>query len=156
MNTLNKGLVLCILLLFSASAGAAERINTLESSLFGFKPSGVAIRGYDTVAYHTQGVAIPGSDSFTASWRGANWKFGSAEHRDLFVADPEKYAPRFGGYCAYGVAFGSLLKIEGDQWVIVDGRLYLNFDEEWLQKWKQNAQELIALAEIQYPQLVER
>ena len=73
-----------------------------------FAPDGVAIRGYDPVAYFSDGKPVPGSDAYTADWNGARWKFASAAHRDLFKADPVKYAPQYGGYCAYGTAKGHL------------------------------------------------
>lgn len=130
-----KVLLLSIGLL--GTAWGAEPINTLErSGLWGYKPSGVAIRGYDTVAYFTEGKAIKGNPDINTSWRGASWHFASAKHRDLFIADPEQYAPQYGGYCAYGVAVDSLVKIEGDRWDIVDGKLYLNYDKKLQSKWR--------------------
>lgn len=130
------------LLLFVGLAGnavAAEPINTLErSGLFGYKPSGIAIRGFDTVAYFTQSRAVEGDPDITAEWNGATWQFSTEEHRDLFVESPETYAPQYGGYCAYGVAVDNLVKIEGDQWDIVDGKLYLNFNKKFRDRWRKD------------------
>lgn len=123
--------------LFSTNAFAANEINTLEKKgLIGYEESGVAIRGFDTVAYFTLGKATEGSDEFTTEWKGATWKFASQENLDLFVGDPERYAPQYGGYCAYGVAKGSLVKIEGEQWEIIDDKLYLNYDAGVQKKWQ--------------------
>jgi YHS domain-containing protein len=127
-------------LLVSANVFAAEQINTLEKSgLFGgYEPSGVAIRGTDPVAYFTDGKPVEGSDEFTTEWQGATWKFASQGHLDMFVASPEKYAPQYGGYCAYGVAQDNLVKIEPDNWTIVDDKLYLNYDDKLQGKWEQD------------------
>lgn len=141
--------------LFSWVSFAAESINTLEKSGFiGFKPSGVAIRGADTVAYFTDGKYVPGSDDYTASWSGATWKFASAENRDLFLASPEDYAPQYGGYCAYGVAKGSLVKIEPENWSVVDGKLYLNFSNSVQKKWEKDVAGFVKTADQSFDSLL--
>lgn len=139
--TLLKKIVVVVFLcsLAIVSAIAAEPINTLEKSgLFGYKPSGVAIRGFDTVAYFTDDMPVEGSENFTTEWQGATWKFASQQHLDMFKENPEKYAPQYGGYCAYGVAQDSLVKIEGDNWTIVDEKLYLNYDDKLQDKWEKD------------------
>jgi len=85
----------------------------------------VAIQGYDTVAYFTEGKPVKGSPEFEAVWQGARWRFANAEHRDMFSAQPESYAPRFGGYCVMGLAMGLSEKPDPEAWVIIDGKLYL-------------------------------
>ena len=154
MNRLKQLLLASALLLGTAAVTAAEPVNTLEKGFFGFGESGIAIRGYDTVAYFTRQQAMPGKPEYHHDWQGARWLFVSAEHRDLFAASPEAYAPRFGGYCAYGVAHGDLLKVEGDQWAVVEGRLYLNYDEKWMQRWQNDRETLIMMAEARYAELV--
>ena len=140
----------------STSAVAAEQINTLEKSgLFGkFKPSGIAIRGYDTVAYFTEGKPVKGTDDFTTEWKGATWKFSSEENKDLFVADPDKYAPQYGGYCAYGVAVDNLVKIEPELWTIKDGKLYLNYNDDFNNKWKKDIPGYIKTADAKFEKLL--
>ena len=134
---------------------AAERINTLEKhGLFSYEPSGIAIRGYDTVAYFTEGRPMEGSDEFTTDWQGATWKFASQEHLDLFKADPQKYAPQYGGYCAYGVAQESLVKIEPDQWTIYDDKLYLNYNAKLNNEWKKDIPGYIAAADKLFESLL--
>lgn len=86
----------------------------------------VAIRGYDPVAYFTDDRPVKGSPQFQHQWQGAAWHFASAEHRDMFAADPGRYAPRYGGYCAVGMGYGEKVSIDPEAWSIVDGRLYLN------------------------------
>ena len=152
-----KLILVSTLLLFSfaASATAAEPINTLEKKLFGWKPSGVAIRGYDTVAYFTDGKPVKGEEQYSTEWTGAKWLFASQEHLDLFNADPEQYAPQYGGYCAYGVAQDNLVKIEPDLWTIVDGKLYLNYDEKFNNEWKKDIPGYIKTADAEFPKLLE-
>lgn len=138
------------------AAFAAEPVNTLErSGLFGYEQSGVAIRGYDPVAYFTTGGPQQGSDQFVTEYQGATWKFASQEHLDLFEADPEKYAPQYGGYCAYGVAQGALVKIEPENWSIIDGKLYLNYDDDVQKKWERDVPGFIGSADSRFTQLLE-
>ena len=107
----------------SGSAHAGGLINT---GYFG----GIAIKGYDPVAYFTKGRAMKGSEKFAHTWMGAPWHFANARHRDLFAAEPIKYAPQFGGYCADGVAYGqSTANIDPEAWRIINGKLYLNYDK---------------------------
>lgn len=146
-----------VLLIFATfgQVSAAERINTLEKhGLFSYEPSGIAIRGYDTVAYFTEGKPVEGRDEFTTEWQGATWKFSSQEHLDLFTGDPRKYAPQYGGYCAYGVAQESLVKIEPDQWTIHDDKLYLNYNAKLNNEWKKDIPGYIATADKLFESLL--
>lgn len=115
--------------LAGAPALAVEEVNVTD---------GYAVHGYDVVAYFTDGEPTPGDDAYTAEYQGATYRFASAEHRDMFVADPARYAPEYGGYCAYGAAQG--VKADGDpeQWTIVDGTLYLNLSEGVKERWQEN------------------
>ncbi|MBR9812749.1 YHS domain protein [bacterium] len=118
--------------------------------------SDTAIKGYDTVAYFTEGQPTKGSDDFTAQWSGATWKFANAEHLAKFEADPEKYAPQYGGHCAFAVAKGDLVKIDPEAWSIVDGKLYLNYSESIQEKWDANRGDFIARADQQWPEIGKR
>lgn len=147
------------LLMFAAlsNSWAAERINTLEKQgLFSYKPSGIAIRGYDPVAYFTDGKPVEGSDRFTTDWQGATWKFSSQEHLDMFNQSPEKYAPQYGGYCAYGVAQENLVKIEPDQWTIHEGKLYLNYNAKLNKEWRTDIPGFIEKADALFEKLLEK
>ena len=140
--------------LLSTGARAAQQINTLDKSGWsGYQQTGVAIRGYDTVAYFLLAKAVKGSDAFSTHWNGADWYFSSDKHRTLFERNPQQYAPQYGGYCAYGVALGELLKIEGEQWMIHDGKLYLNHSRKWLKKWNRDLEQNIRLADQRYSEL---
>ena len=148
-------LSLALSLLMMANSWAAEPINTLDrSGLWGYKPSGVAVRGFDTVAYFTQGEPVKGSDDIATDWMGATWYFSSVEHRDLFIGAPEQYAPQYGGYCAYGIAVDSLVKIEVDRWDIVDGKLYLNFDKKFQDNWRADIPGYIQIADDKFEELL--
>ena len=96
----------------------------------------VAIHGYDKVAYFTDGKPTKGKSEFEQVWNDARWQFASANNRDLFTANPERYAPQFGGYCAGGVAVGEYADTDPNAWNIVDGKLYLNKTLEIREAWR--------------------
>ena len=87
--------------------------------------SGNALHGYDAVAYFTVGKAVRGDPQLNHTWQGARWLFASASHRDQFAAEPERFAPRIGGFCAVGAVNGRMAEIDPEQWLIIRGRLYL-------------------------------
>ncbi|MFK7858440.1 MAG: YHS domain-containing (seleno)protein [Granulosicoccus sp.] len=139
----------------TGTALAAEPVNTLEKKgLFGYKPSGIAIRGYDTVAYFTQGAPVEGLESISTEWEGATWQFSTQEHLELFEAEPAKYAPQYGGYCAYGVAQDGLVKIEPENWTIVDDKLYLNYDDKVQKLWEKDIAGFISSADGKFENLL--
>ena len=116
-----------------------------------FAEDGIAIQGADPVAYFTVGEYTPGSDEFTHEWEGATWQFASAENRDLFAANPEEYAPQYGGFCAYAVSQGNTAPIEPTAWKIVDGKLYLNYNDKIQQRWVKDIPGYIAKADQNWP-----
>jgi YHS domain-containing protein len=116
----------------------------LLSLLFGSIAAGtppeaeLAIKGYDTVAYFTEGKALKGSDAFTADWHGMVWHFSTRDNRDLFAASPEKYAPQYDGWCAWAMTESRLAVTDPEVWKIVDGKLYLNCSREAYEKWSRD------------------
>ena len=108
---------------------------------------GVAIKGYDTVAYFTEGRALKGKKEFEFSWQGARWYFANAAHRDLFAANPKRYVPQFGGFCARGMTRGKMAAADPKAWTIVDGKLYMKFSKASRDRWRQNKAENIKKAE---------
>lgn len=142
-------------LLVSALLLAAPPINTLKGGWFGGH-SDTAILGYDTVAYFTLGKPVRGEDRFVYEWMGAKWKFASQANLDRFKADPEKYAPQYGGYCAYGVAQGNLVRIEPDQFTVLDGKLYLNYSADVQRKWLRDPTAFIEDADAQFETLLKK
>ena len=115
-----------------------------------------AIRGYDPVAYFTEGRPVKGSKQFTHRWNGAEWRFASEQNRARFAATPEKYAPQYGGYCAFGVAGGYAVKIEPDAWSVVDGKLYLNYDRSVQASWRKDPPGFIRKGDANWPGVLER
>lgn len=112
---------------------------------------GVAIKGYDTVAYHTQGQPVKGSGDHTHAWNGATWQFASAANLEKFKANPEKYAPKYGGYCAYAVSKGATANIDPNAWKLVEGALYLNYNASIQKKWSKDIPGYIAKADANWP-----
>ena len=117
---------------------------------------GIAVRGTDVVAYFTEGRAVAGSSVFTHDWRGATWRFASAANRDLFAADPDRYAPAYGGFCAFAVSEGYTAPIDPAAWRIVDGRLYLNYDRSVQRRWERDIPGRVARADANWPRLSAR
>lgn len=116
-----------------------------------FAENGLAIRGTDPVAYFTQGKPVQGSASFEYVWNNVTWRFVNAEHREKFIANPEQYAPQYGGFCAWAVSQGYTASIVPEAWRIVDGKLYLNFSLRVQRRWERNISENIAKADANWP-----
>ena len=114
---------------------------------------GIAIRGTDPVAYFNQGGPIRGNSELAYRWNGATWHFSSAENRDLFVANPERYAPQYGGFCAWAVSQGYTAPIDPGAWKIVDGKLYLNFNQQIQRRWERDIPGNIGKANTNWPKL---
>jgi YHS domain-containing protein len=102
---------------------------TATKTLLNLDKTGVAIQGYDPVAFFTDSKPVKGDEKFLAKHGGAIYFFASKEHKDLFKADPAKYTPEFGGYCAYGVSRNKLIEIDVDAFQIVDGKLLLQYSK---------------------------
>ncbi|MFM1816450.1 MAG: hypothetical protein RLZ98_3145 [Pseudomonadota bacterium] len=132
-----------------ALAADGTKINTIGSP-------GVAIKGYDPVAYFVDAGPRKGSPKFSVKHRGVEWRFATGENKSRFEADPEKYMPAYGGYCAYGVAKGALAKIEPDQWTIRNGKLYLNYDAEVQADWAKDPAGYIRTADKKWPDLTRK
>ncbi|MEO0948422.1 MAG: YHS domain-containing (seleno)protein, partial [Cyanobacteria bacterium J06641_5] len=115
---------------------------------------GIAIRGYDTVSYFTEGQPVEGSSEFTYFWRGAAWRFSSAENLALFASNPESYAPQYGGYCAQALSDGALASTIPEAWKIVNGKLYLNYSSQAQQEWESDIPGKIARADGFWPNVL--
>jgi len=119
-------------------------------------PDGVAIKGYDPVAYFIQSKPVQGLPEFEYLWSNAKWRFASAEHRDLFIVDPERYSPRYGGYCAYAVSQGKTADIDPDAWAIIDEKLYLNLNKKVKGLWENDIREHIRKADENWPRMLRK
>jgi hypothetical protein len=106
-----------VLALAPMAAFAGPAVNTNDQN--------IAIEGYDPVAYHTEGRPMPGDPAISHDWHEATWLFASTEHKALFVANPDRYAPQFGGFCSGAMSLGKVASIDPNEWVIVDGQLFL-------------------------------
>ncbi|NOH55473.1 YHS domain-containing protein [Vibrio coralliilyticus] len=111
----------------------------------------LAIKGYDPVAYFTDQGAVQGNSQFTATYKNAIYHFASSENRDQFRADPQAYAPQYGGYCAFGVAMGKKFETDPQAWKIEDGKLYLNLDKTVQKRWLEDTQGFIQDANGNWP-----
>jgi YHS domain-containing protein len=132
----------------AAWAGPAQAEGAVNTGYFG----GVAIMGYDPVAYFTEGRARKGSKEFAYDWLGTPWYFATAEHRDLFISDPAKYAPQYGGYCVGEVAYrGATVNIDPEAWRIINGKLYLSYDKGFATEFEAHADEYLVKADANWP-----
>ncbi len=138
-----RSLILVIFTLVSGAAIAGE-IND---------EGGVAIQGYDPVAYFTDGKPVEGDPKFTSKYKGAIFQFASAAHRDSFKANPAKYAPQFGGYCAYAAASGSKASVNPEAFTVVNNKLYLNYSKPVRYVWSLDTQTNIVKAEQNWPKI---
>ena len=116
---------------------------------------GVAIKGYDVVAY-AAGTVAKGTRQFEHRWNGAAFHFSTAANRDRFAAAPEKYAPQFGGYCAYAVSRGYTADIDPEAFRIVDGKLYLNYSRSVQRRWEEDIAGNIAKAKANWPAVLDK
>jgi YHS domain-containing protein len=139
------GATFSITLMVSCVPALADSVNT---GYFG----GVAIKGYDPVAYFTEGRAMKGSEEFSYDWLGTPWQFASGKHRELFIGDPTKYAPQYGGYCVGEVADnGATINLDPEAWAIIDGKLYLSYSKEFMERFKARPSDFLPSAEVNWP-----
>ena len=121
-----------------------------------FTHDGKAIRGYDPVAYFTAGKPVKGNDQFVLEWNNAKWHFSSKQNLDLFKTNPAKYAPQYGGYCAYGLSNGYKAPIEADAWTIDNGKLYLNYNLDVREEWNKDRKQRIEKADKNWPSVKDK
>lgn len=125
------------------------RSQAQESEIFA--PMGIAINGYDAVAFFTQAKPVKGSEEFTFEYKNAKWLFASKEDLDEFSQSPEKFAPQYGGYCAYGTSQGHKAPTMPDTWTINNGKLYFNYNQQVKKTWSKDRDHLIMLADEKWP-----
>jgi YHS domain-containing protein len=134
-------------LIMSVNAAALDPIYT---TIFSNK----AIKGYDTVAYFTEGQPVKGKDDYVTSYMGAQWLFSSQKNLDLFLSKPTKYAPQYGGYCAYAVSQNYTASTQPELFTVYKGKLYLNYNKSVNQKWTTNKVSFIVDANKNWPKIV--
>lgn len=154
MKPLFAGLAVLVL---AGPALAGPEVNTTTGVVYadGKPGAGLAVHGYDVVAYQTLGQPTLGLAKFAASHGAAIYRFASEANLAAFKADPEKYVPAYGGYCAYGVSVGA--KFDGDPtyWKVVDGKLYLNLDGDIQKLWLKDVPGAIAKATTNWTRIAD-
>jgi len=119
-----------------------------------YSSGGKAIEGYDPVAYFTDSKPVKGNSATAYEWKGTTWQFANAANRDAFIAMPEKYAPQYGGHCAWAVSQGYTAGTDPDAWKIVDGKLYLNYSKSIQRRWLSGGTaKLISAGDKNWPEL---
>jgi hypothetical protein len=117
---------------------------------------GLALSGYDAVAYFTESRAVKGSPEFEVPWDGARWRFVSAANRDRFLREPARFAPQFGGYCAYAVSQGHTATADPEAWSVVDGALYVNYSPSVKKTWEKDIAGYIRQAKANWPGVLDK
>jgi hypothetical protein len=125
------------------------QLNAQESEIFA--PKGIAINGYDAVAFFTQSKPVKGSEDFSFDYKNATWLFANREDLEAFSGMPEKYAPQYGGYCAYGTAQGHKAPTEAGTWTIINDKLYFNYNQQVKQTWSKDRDHFIQVADEKWP-----
>lgn len=118
-----------------------------------FEKDGAALRGYDPIAYFTDGKPVKGSSAHRYEYKGSTFYFATAANQQRFARDPAKYAPQFGGFCALGTANGYKVSTQPDAFAVVDGKLYLNHDVKVLERWREDVPGNITKAENNWPEV---
>jgi YHS domain-containing protein len=136
-------------LLFAASSAFAGK-----AAVFTDLVDGTGAGGYDVVAYQTENAAKPGNEAIAADFEGVKYRFISEANRAMFTADPAKYVPAYGGYCAYAVSQGYTAKIDPEAFTVVEGKLYLNYSKGVQSKWQQDTAGYIASADANWPKVL--
>ena len=152
IRTFALALVMALASVMAAHARAPE-IYLDQGGVFG-KGWEYAVDGYDVVAYQNleEGAApVAGDDAFVASYKGAQWRFSSQENLDAFNADPARYAPAYGGYCAWAMARGQLAKGAPEAWYVHGGKLYLNVNKRIQRRWMSDLENEIAQGDANWP-----
>jgi YHS domain-containing protein len=128
---------------FSVATSAGEQ----------YTKRGYAVSGYDTVAYFTVGAPTKGDKKISTEWNGAKWLFSSEENKQLFIANPEKYAPAYDGHCAFAAGIGKKVSAKPTLWKIIDGRLFLNFNTAANNRWLENPESYIKDGDVNWKEL---
>jgi YHS domain-containing protein len=137
----------------SSAEGAGTAAATRQELVNTAGITGIALDGYDPVAFFTDGRPTHGDFNITATYQGATYFFASKKHKRMFESDPQAYAPQYGGYCAFGVAAGALFPVDIDTWQIRNGKLYLNLNPGILEQFNKKFDSQVARADKNWPDL---
>jgi YHS domain-containing protein len=136
--------------------GLVGPVSAADKILQNLNKEGVALQGYDPVAFFTVGGPVKGQAQFSSDYRGARYWFHSAKNKATFEANPAKYEPQFGGYCAYGVSRKALVDIKIDAWQIVDGRLLMQKNQGIRDDFNEDPAGNLKKADDYWPALVDK
>ena len=125
-----------------------------KAQIFTGLVDGVAVAGYDPVSYFS-GTPLVGKPEISTTWNGVEWRFSSEENKAAFTAAPEKYAPQYGGYCAFAVSKGATAKGDPEAWTVTDGKLYLNFSKGVREQWQTDIPGNVSAANSNWPKVLE-
>lgn len=139
----------------SLSALTAQNAYAQKDEIYTSIRNNFGAGGFDVISFY-QGSPVKGDIKITADYKGAQWRFASEGHRDLFLTDPEKYTPAYGGYCAWAIAHNKLAKGSPKHWSIVDGVLYLNFNKSIKNKWITDTEGFVDKADAIWPAILEK
>jgi YHS domain-containing protein len=142
-------IIIALFVLFSVSQVQAQRSEIYVSA-------GKAIKGYDPVAFFKVSKPVRGTDSLAYQWKGATWLFSSRENLAAFKTDPDKYAPQYGGYCAYGASQGHKAPTQADTWTVLNDKLYFNYSKDVQITWNNDRENLINVADQKWPDLKDK
>jgi YHS domain-containing protein len=153
MNRLFSTLLASIAMttLLAGCAATPGRIKVTDEVPALYAPDGIALQGYDAVAYFSDHKPVIGNATYRFDWHGTRWQFASQPNQAAFAAEPERYAPQFGGYCAYAVSRGTTANGDPHQWAIVADKLYVNNNAFAMQLWNQDRSDNIAAGEVNWP-----
>ena len=151
---LRAALVVGAALLLMPLAFATDFAHAKEAPIYTGIVKGVAVGGYDPVAYFSEKKAVAGKADITLEHEGTTWRFSSPANRDAFKADPAKYAPQYGGYCAWAVSQGYTAKGDPNVWSVVDGKLYLNYNRSVQTGWEKNTPGNIKKGDANWPRVL--
>lgn len=140
-----KPIIAAAAIVFAGSAFAGVDTETDDN--------GVILAGHDAVAYFTEGKPVVGSAEYTAVYNDAIYRFSSAENRDSFRLEPQKYAPMYGGFCAFGTTFGKKFEVDGKAFKIVGGKLFVNKNMEVYEAWNKDVPTHIVEANEAWPEI---
>ncbi|MGV6800711.1 MAG: YHS domain-containing (seleno)protein [bacterium] len=127
-----------------------------KAEIYTGRLSNQAVGGYDTVSYFSNSGPVKGTDEFQYSYKGAVWLFSSAENLTKFQENPTRYAPQYGGYCAWAMAAGKFAKGDPKYWTIYQGKLYLNYNKSIKAKWEKDIPGFVAKADDLWPAILDK
>ncbi|MFK8016345.1 MAG: YHS domain-containing (seleno)protein [Gammaproteobacteria bacterium] len=142
-------LIALLLMLLPTGTALADKAPVYTGVL-----SSTALKGYDTVAYFSEGKPVKGNKQFSTQWNGATWLFSSEENLNAFTKAPENYAPQYGGYCAWAVSEGYTASGDPKVWAVVDGKLYVNYNRKIGKRWQADRAAFIEKADANWPDVL--